>query len=72
MPSWRDDTVLLLDGAKYHMGIEIRNYMRKMELSVIWSGPYSYNTAPIEKLFGHLKFGELNQDEMPTGKKVSI
>ena len=71
-PSWRNDTVILLDGAKYHSGLELRDYMRKLELSVIWSAPYSYDTAPIELVFAHLKFGELNEEEFPTGKKVSI
>ena len=45
------------------MGLEIRSYMRKLELSVMWSATYSYAAAPIEKLFGHLKFGELNPVE---------
>jgi len=46
--------------------------MRKMELFVIWSMPYSYDAAPIEKVFGHLKLGELNMEQWPTGKKVNI
>ena len=71
-PSWREDTVILLDGAKYHIGADIRDYMRKMELAVIWSAPYSYDTAPIEMVFGHLKIGELKKEKWPTGKKVSI
>ena len=72
MPSWRDDVVLLLDGARYHTGSGIREYMRKMELSVIWLGPYSYDAAPIEKVFGILKFGEINREKWPTGKRVSV
>ena len=70
-PSWREDTVILLDGARYHTGACIREYMRKLELDVIWSAPYSYSTAPIELLFGSLKFGELNPENKPAGKKVS-
>jgi len=68
---WRDDTIILLDGARYHTGSLVREYMRKLELQVIWSGPYSYSTAPIEMVFGALKFGELNPNKKPTGKKVS-
>ena len=64
--------MILLDGARYHTGLDIRCYMRKMELNIIWSAPYSYDTAPIEMVFGHLKFGELNEEELPTGKRVSI
>ena len=70
-PDWRDDTVLLLDGARYHTGSAVREYLRKLEVQVIWSGPYSYSAAPIEMVFGALKFGELNPDKKPTGKKVS-
>ena len=71
-PSWREDTVILLDGAKYHKGVEIKEYMRKLDLDIIWSAPYSYSTAPIEMLFARLKLGDLNSDECPTGKKVSL
>ena len=46
--------------------------MRKLELDVIFSAPYSYSTAPIELLFGSLKFGDLNPDNESTGKRVSI
>ena len=70
-PSWRDDTILLLDGARYHVGSRVREYMRKLELEVIWSAPYSYSAAPIETLFSTLKFGELNPDKLSTGKRVS-
>ena len=64
--------MLLLDGARYHTGSRVREYLRKLDLDVIWSGPYSYSTAPIEMVFGALKFGELNPDKKPTGKRVSI
>ena len=64
--------VFLLDGAKYHTGSEVRQYMRKLKLDVMWSAPYSYDSAPIETVFAHLKLGDLNPDECPTGKKVSM
>ena len=70
-PGWRDDTVLLLDGARYHTGSKVREHMRRLKLEVIWSGPYSYSAAPIETVFASLKLGELNVDKHPTGKKVS-
>ena len=44
--------------------------MRKLELEVIWSGPNSYSTAPIETVFATLKFGELNPEKKPTGKRL--
>ena len=43
--------------------------MAKMELPIIYSGPYSYSTAPIESVFAALKLGDLNPDRLPTGKR---
>ena len=72
IPGWQADTYLLLDGARYHVGSEIREYLHKMQLLVCWSAPYSYASASIELLFGGLKFGELNPRKLPVGKKVSL
>ena len=58
-----------MDNAPYHSGEEIRDYMHKMQIPVMYSAPYSYSGAPIETLFAHLKLGELNKDRLPTGKK---
>ena len=33
-PGWAEKTVFLLDGARYHTGEEIREYLRKMQLQV--------------------------------------
>ena len=63
--------MLLLDGASYNKGSKVREYMRKLQIEVIWSAPYSYSTAAIETVFATLKFGELNPDKHPCGKKVS-
>ena len=60
----------MLDGARYHTGSKVREYLRKLDLQVIWSGPYSYSTAPIEMVFGALKSGDLNPNKKPTGKRV--
>jgi hypothetical protein len=49
-----------LDGAKYHTSEEMKLYFRKMELKVIFTGPYSFTSAPIEMMFSALKRGDLN------------
>ena len=46
----------------------MRSYFRKLQVSVMFSGPYSYAAAPIELLFGALKRGELNPQRESTGK----
>ena len=70
-PGWAEEAVFLYDGARYHTSEMMRDYFRKLQVSVMFSGPYSYAAAPIELLFGGLKFGELNPERQPTGKKVS-
>ena len=68
-PNWREKSIFLLDGAKYHTSDEMREYFRKMKVNIIYSGPYSYSAAPIETLFSALKRGNLNLENKPTGKK---
>ena len=40
-----------------------------MGLPIIYSGPYCYSSAPIERVFAALKLGDLNPERLPTGKK---
>ena len=68
-PDWQEKTVFLLDGARYHTGEEMREYFRKLQVQVMYSGPYSYAAAPIEMVFGALKQGELNPERRPAGKR---
>ena len=68
-PNWRSNTIFLLDGARYHTSEEMREHLRKMEISLIYSGPYSYSAAPIERLFSALKDGDLNPEKISTGKR---
>ena len=68
---WASKTIILLDGARYHTSELMREYLRKLQLQVVFSAPYSYQSAPIELLFSQLKLGELNPEREPTGKKVS-
>lgn len=68
-PDWRDDSVVLLDGTKYHTGEKTRETMKKIGVPVIFSGPYSYSTAPIELLFSGLKRDNLNPAGQKLGKK---
>ena len=54
-PDWISKSVLLLDNAKYHTSEETRAGLKKLQVPVIYSGPYSYSSAPIELLFAGLK-----------------
>ena len=59
----------MLDNASYHKSEETLVVAKQLGLKTIFSGPYSYSAAPIELLFSGLKHGELNPDNMATGKK---
>jgi len=47
---------------------EVLRHLAFLGMEVIYSGPYSYTTAPCELLFAHFKRGELNPGKLPTGK----
>ena len=68
-PLWRDRTVVLLDNAAYHRSAEVRAAIKKLGMPVIYSGPYSYISAPIELYFGLLKRGDLNPERQQLGKR---
>ena len=66
---WRQDTVLLLDGARYHTNEEMQKYLKRMDIPVIYTGPNSYDVAPCELFFAHLKSGDLNPLNLPASKR---
>ncbi len=68
-PDWKQKICILLDGARYHTSEAMRDYLRVMGICTFYSAPYSYDSAPIELLFGNLKLGELNKAGESTGKK---
>lgn len=57
--NWRDNLIILLDGARYHTSEDTRTYLKKLNMPVIFSAPYCYSTAPIELMFGGMKDREL-------------
>ena len=68
-PGWRKDTILLLDGAPYHLSRTTMAAMEKLRIPVCFLGPHSYNTAPAELVFAALKRGHLNPMQKQTGRK---
>ena len=68
-PGWEQSSYILLDNAAWHSNPEMKTRLAKMELPIIYSAPYSYSTAPVERAFAALKLGDLNPDRLPTGKK---
>ena len=67
--NWRDNTVILCDGARYQTSSESLTHMKALGFQACISAPYSYSTAPIEYAFGFLKSIDLNPKRLKTGKK---
>ena len=52
---WRSNTVILLDNAPYHKSDSTINLMQGLKIPVLFTGPHSYDAAPIELLFAAFK-----------------
>ena len=58
--SWRTNTILLIDGAKYQTCKPSITHLKHLGFRVCVSAPYSFAGAPIEYAFSFLKQVELN------------
>ena len=68
-PEWRSNTVILLDNAPYHKSDSTMNLMQGLKIPVLFTGPHSYDAAPIELLFAAFKSCDVNPRNLPTGKR---
>ena len=68
-PSWRKDTVIIVDGAKDHQSKEFLRVGEELWLPYMLLGPHSYDAAPCELVFAHFKKADVNPRHVPTGKK---
>ena len=59
---WRRNTVLLMDGAPYHMSGDTLAVMKSLQLPIMFLGPHSYSCAPCELLFASLKATHMNTE----------
>ena len=66
-PNWRDDTILLVDGAKMHSTEMVEGIYKKLKIPIMIAPPYSWNLVPTEKWHALFKAGELN----PTGMSMT-
>jgi hypothetical protein len=68
-PNYRENTILLIDGAPYHRSDETHNFLCNCGVKVVMGGPYGYQAAPIEGFFAMLKNSNLNPELLGTFKK---
>jgi len=67
--NWRDNSCILIDGAKYQTCKESQRYMNALGIKYVISAPYSFAATPIEYAFSFLKAVHLNPLGLKTGKK---
>ena len=68
-PRWRNTTVVLLDNASYHTSKAAFEIYKKHRIKTIFTGPYSYNAAPVELFFAAFKADDINPRKVKTGKR---
>ena len=67
--SWRQKTILYLDGARYHRSTETLGVCEELQIPYMVSGPYSYNASPCEYWFSLFKRVNINPRKVKTGKR---
>ena len=67
--NWRKTSVVLLDGAKYHLNQQTQKHCAFLGIKLIYSGPQAYDTAPAELVFSMIKQTNLNPEGKRMGKK---
>ena len=67
-PSWRNQMVILVDGAAYHQSSEFLAVAAKLKLPYQIFGPHSYDAAPAELFFAHFKKVDINPRHIQAGR----
>ena len=66
---WRQVTVILMDGAPYHTSSTMMEFYKKNQMPVMFTGPHSYSSSPVELFFAHFKRDDINPNHLPLGKR---
>jgi len=59
-PDWRQNTLLQMDNARYHVSNYMLEKLQAFRIPAFFTGPYSYDAAPVEKIFAAIKRRDLN------------
>ena len=65
---WRNNSVILLDGAPYHTSNATLDALKELDIPVMFFGPHSYDAAPCELFFAWFKSDDINPRRVPQGK----
>ena len=62
---WRNNTVILLDGAPYHCSEMTLELMEGLKIPTLFTGPHSYDAVPAELYFAAFKADDVNPSKIP-------
>ena len=65
---WRQNTLLIWDGAAYHKSRGTQEVLRELNVPIMITGPYSYDVSPCEKWFANFKRVNINPRKVSAGK----
>ena len=66
---WRDNSLILFDGARYHNSESTMKLLEVLNIPVLYTGPHSYAGVPIELWFAAFKSRDINPRKHPMGKR---
>ena len=65
---WRNNTIILMEGAPYHVSNTMKQFYKKNLMPVMFTGPHSYDASPIELFFAAFKSKDINPGLLATGR----
>ena len=68
---WHRNTIIMADNASYHTCPATLNVFEELGITILFTGPHSYSASPVELMFAAFKRRDINQHNLPVGKKVS-
>ena len=57
-----------MDNAPYNKTDEVKDFIKKMRIPMIFAGPYGYDGSPCELFFSYFKQALIYESDTPTGK----
>ena len=68
-PNWRNNTVVLIDNARYHSSESTRKTFDSLDIPVLYTGTHSYSAVACELWFAAFKSQDVNPRKLPMGKR---
>ena len=67
-PQWRENTVILMDNARYHWSKATTRVLKALNVPVLYTGPHSYAASPCELWFAAFKSRDINPRRLSLSK----